>query len=136
MGDDLFLGDEGILRGLKPGLLRFCNDQGSRFISAQGRLAFDSPTVLVNEQTVHLILAQGTYRFATHEDRSVKRVRVQLLGLVHRDFPSGDVCVGTSPSRTPASAPNIRSWSAVCRSALGINDEDNLVGVLANGEYP
>ena len=44
MGDDCFLilfvlGDEGILRGLKPGLLRVCNDQGSRFIGTQGRLA-------------------------------------------------------------------------------------------------
>ena len=29
-----FGGDEGIRRGLKPGLLRvFCNDQGSRFIN-------------------------------------------------------------------------------------------------------
>jgi hypothetical protein len=26
-------GGEGIRRGLKPGLLRVCNDQGSRFIS-------------------------------------------------------------------------------------------------------
>jgi hypothetical protein len=39
MGDDFFAGGEGILRGLKPGLLRVCNHQGSRFISTQGRLA-------------------------------------------------------------------------------------------------
>ena len=44
-----FWGGEGILRGLKPGLLRFCNDQGGRFITT-GRLAFDGPTVLVNGQ--------------------------------------------------------------------------------------
>ena len=48
----IFLGGgEGIPRGLKPGLLRVCNDQGSRFISTQGRLAFDSPAVLVSAVT-------------------------------------------------------------------------------------
>jgi len=46
-GDGFFWGGERILRGLKPGLLRFCNYQGSRFISTQGRLAFDSRTVLI-----------------------------------------------------------------------------------------
>jgi hypothetical protein len=51
-----FLGFEGILRELKPGLLRFCNDQRSRFISTQGRLAFDSPTVLVNAETGQVLL--------------------------------------------------------------------------------
>jgi hypothetical protein len=29
----IFLGGEGIRRGLKPRLLRVCNDQGSRFIN-------------------------------------------------------------------------------------------------------
>jgi hypothetical protein len=53
-GDDFFGGGEGIPRGLKPGLLRVCNDQGSRFISTQGRLAFDSPTVLVDAETAHV----------------------------------------------------------------------------------
>jgi hypothetical protein len=43
-------GGEGILRGLKPGLLRVCYDQGSRFISTQGRLPFDSPTVSTGSQ--------------------------------------------------------------------------------------
>jgi hypothetical protein len=43
-----FLGGEGIRRVRKRGLVRDCNDQGSRFISTQGRLAFDSPTVLMN----------------------------------------------------------------------------------------
>jgi len=44
----LLRGAKAYLGGLKPGLLRVCNDQGSRFISTPGRLAFDSPTVLVN----------------------------------------------------------------------------------------
>jgi hypothetical protein len=39
MGDGFFSEGEGIFRGLKPGLLRVCNHQGSRFTSTQGRLA-------------------------------------------------------------------------------------------------
>lgn len=42
MAVDFVAAGEGILPGLKPGLLRACNHQGSRFISTQGRLAFDS----------------------------------------------------------------------------------------------
>jgi hypothetical protein len=40
----IFLGGgEGIRRGLKPGLLRVCNDQGSRFIQHLGATWHVSP---------------------------------------------------------------------------------------------
>jgi len=53
-GDGFFGVAKGYFGGLKTGLLRFCNDRGSQFISAHVDWPSTAPTVLVNGVTEEL----------------------------------------------------------------------------------